>query len=86
MEIILREDAINQLSKISFKENEGIRIATEQEQSCSLFVDYTLIKDQQKDSDLKILANGISFLLSKSTKEILPERLYINFVNPTGYK
>ncbi|MCU9594766.1 iron-sulfur cluster biosynthesis family protein [Caldibacillus thermolactis] len=86
MEIVLREDAKTQLSNIKFKENEGIRITTEQENSCSLFVDYTLFKDKQKDNDTVIVTEGIPFIISESTKEILPEKVYLNFVNPTGYK
>ena len=86
MEIVLREDAKTQLSNIKFKENEGIRITTEQENSCFLFVDYALFKDKQKDNDTVIVTEGIPFIISESTKEILPEKVYLNFVNPTGYK
>lgn len=86
MEIILRENAKIQLSNINIGENEGIRIITEQELSCSLFVDYTLVKDKEKDGDHKIVSDGIQFFISESTKQILPKKVYLNFDHTTGYK
>jgi len=86
MNIIIRETALESLSKLHFNESEGIRIVTNQEKSCTLFVDYQLTIDQHTEDDEIIVSDGIPFIISSDTKNILPEKIYISYNGIYGYK
>jgi uncharacterized protein YqkB len=86
MMIQVKEAALEQLQKIQFSKNEGIRILTEQEQSCSLFTDYNLAVSTANDGDEIIENQKIPFIISEYTKGILPEKVYLNYSPNLGYK
>ena len=86
MNIVIKEDALKQLKKVDFKENEGVRIEAIYVGSCSVYVDHELKIDQKNEDDEKLLIDGIPILLSSETKKYLPDRLYLNYNDTLGYK
>lgn len=86
MNIVIKEDALKQLKKVDFKENEGVRIEAIYVGSCSVYVDHELKIDQKNEDDEKLLIDGIPILLSSETKKYLPDQLYLNYNDTLGYK
>lgn len=85
MIIHINDSALTELQKINFQSGEGIRIQTEQEHSCSLFTDYQLVVDQKTAEDEIIYSEEIPFIVSKTTKEILPAKIYLSY-QQIGFK
>lgn len=86
MNIEIKEAAREQLNQIKFKKNQGIRIAMEQENTCTLHFDYQLIVDDQKEGDMMIYSSNIPFIISENTQKLLPNTLYLNYDKDNDYK
>lgn len=85
MQLEVRESAKEELMKISLQEHQGIRISTDVEKGCTLFVDYQLKLDNKTDKDEILISNDIPFLLTPETKAVLPEKLYVSHTE-MGFK
>lgn len=86
MIIEVREPAIQQIEKLQLQENQGICIETEQERSCTLFVDYQLVVKTITDSDKIIEVEGVRFIIPKHTEKLLPEKVYLTYSNESAFK
>lgn len=79
MKIEIREGALNELSKIEFKLDEGIRILAEFVGTCSIATDIALHLEKKQEEDAVITENGIRFFVPKKSLESLPERILLDF-------
>jgi len=84
--IEIREAAFNELSKIEFGTDEGIRILAEFVGTCSIATDIELHIEKRQDDDSVITENGIRFFVPKKSLESLPERIFLDFKPGMGYK
>ena len=86
MEIIVREAALTELSKIQFNKNEGIRILAEFVGTCSIATDIELHLEEKQENDSMISENGINFFVPETSLESLPDRIFLDFKPGLGYK
>jgi Fe-S cluster assembly iron-binding protein IscA len=86
VKIEIREAALNELSKIEFDTDEGIRILAEFVGTCSIATDIALHIEKKQEDDSVITENGIHFFISKKSVESLPERIFLDFKPGMGYK
>jgi len=85
MMIIVKIPAMEQLQKLNLKENEGIRILSDVEGGCSMYVNYSLVVDQKRTDDIVVTSGDIDFLVNERVKWNLPEKVYIAYTG-NGYK
>src|SRR5690606_6260878 len=85
MIIEVKDPAIEQLKQLALKDHEGIRILTDEEVGCALYVDFALVIDKKQDTDVVINSGGVDFLLSEQARKNLPEKLYLTHTG-SGYK
>lgn len=85
MLIEVKQPAIEQLKQLALKENEGIRILTEEEGGCSLYVHFALVIDKKRNTDDVISSGGVDFLISEQARKNLPEKVYLTHTG-SGYK
>mgnify|MGYP001025540959 CR=1 FL=1 len=86
MKLVVRQSAAHALNKVSFSENEGVRIEAIFVGSCSIYVDHYLWIDVKEEEDVLKTVEGIPFLISSESAKHLPHILYVDY-NPTlGYK
>ena len=86
MNIIIKKEAVDQLNKVDYKENEGIRIEAIFLASCSIYVEHELKIDNQNEDDEKFIIDGIPVLISSESKKHLPDNIYLNYNDKLGYK
>lgn len=86
MNIELKKAAVEQLKKVNFKENEGIRIEAIYLGSCSIYVEHELKIDKQNKDDEKFIIDGVTILISKESKKHLPKKVFLNYSDNLGYK
>jgi Fe-S cluster assembly iron-binding protein IscA len=86
LEIVIREAALNELSKIKMSEKEGIRILAEFVGTCSIATDIELQIEEKQEEDLVISENCIQFFVPKKSIESLPEKIFLDFKPGMGYK
>jgi Fe-S cluster assembly iron-binding protein IscA len=86
LEIIVREAALTELSKIQFNKNEGIRILAEFVGTCSIATDIELHLEEKQENDSMISENGINFFVPETSLESLPDRIFLDFKPGLGYK
>lgn len=86
MNIEIREAAFNELSKMEFGNNEGIRILAEFVGTCSIATDIALHLEKKQEEDAVITENGIHFFVPKKSLESLPEKIFLDFKPGMGYK
>jgi len=85
MKIEIKNAAVEQLKKVDFKENEGIRIEAIYLASCSIYVEHELKIDNQHADDEKFIIDGIPILISSESKKHLPDKVYLNYSDNLGY-
>jgi Fe-S cluster assembly iron-binding protein IscA len=86
MNIEIKEAAIEQLLKVNYKENEGVRIEAIYVGSCSIYVEHELKIDNKNEDDERFIIAGIPILISSESKKHLPEKVFLNYSNGLGYK
>ncbi|RLL46570.1 iron-sulfur cluster biosynthesis family protein [Oceanobacillus piezotolerans] len=86
MEINIKEGALKQLSTISFKEDEGIRILAEFVGTCSIATEIELHKETQMEDDIVIEQEGFLFFVPNQSLESLPEKINLDYKPGMGYK
>lgn len=77
---------MEELSKIQFGENEGIRILAEFVGTCSIATDIQLQIEEKHADDEVITESGINFFVPKKSLESLPGSIYLDFKAGFGYK
>lgn len=86
MEIVIREAALSELSKIQFNENEGIRILAEFVGTCSIATDIELQIEEKQEEDTAVNESGVQFFIPKKSIESLPDRIFLDYKPGMGYK
>ncbi|MFJ7746641.1 iron-sulfur cluster biosynthesis family protein [Peribacillus sp. NPDC097295] len=86
MNIELKKAAVEQLKKVDFKENEGIRIEAIYLGSCSIYVEHELKIDKQNKDDEKFIIDRVPILISNESKKHLPKKVFLNYSDNLGYK
>jgi Fe-S cluster assembly iron-binding protein IscA len=86
VKIEIREAALNELTKIEFNPDEGIRILAEFVGTCSIATDIALHLETKQEEDAVITENGIRLFVPKKSLESLPERIILDFWPGMGYK
>ncbi|MBT2616057.1 MULTISPECIES: iron-sulfur cluster biosynthesis family protein [unclassified Bacillus (in: firmicutes)] len=86
MNIEIKEAAIEQLLKVNYKENEGVRIEAIYVGSCSIYVEHELKIDNKNEDDERFIIAGIPILISSESKKHLPDKVFLNYSNGLGYK
>jgi Fe-S cluster assembly iron-binding protein IscA len=86
MEIEIRKAALEELNKVQFSENEGIRILAEFVGTCSIATDIQLQIEEKQDDDEVITESGINFFVPKKSVESLPYKIFLDFKPGFGYK
>lgn len=83
---MIKKEAVDQLNKVDYKENEGIRIEAIFLASCSIYVEHELKIDNQNEDDEKFIIDGIPVLISSESKKHLPANIYLNYNDKLGYR
>ncbi|WP_210367622.1 iron-sulfur cluster biosynthesis family protein [Bacillus sp. REN3] len=86
MQIEVRQAAMEELAKIHFGEDEGIRILAEFVGTCSIATDIELHLEQKQDEDEVIATNGIRFFVPQKSIESLPGKIFLDFKPGLGFK
>ncbi|MDP9741256.1 UNVERIFIED_ORG: Fe-S cluster assembly iron-binding protein IscA [Bacillus sp. B2I3] len=86
MDIEIKEAAIEQLLKMNYKENEGIRIEAIYVGSCSIYVEHELKIDNKNEDDERFIIAGVPILISSESKKHLPDKVFLNYSDGLGYK
>ncbi|MGN7395879.1 iron-sulfur cluster biosynthesis family protein [Peribacillus frigoritolerans] len=86
MDIEIKEAAIEQLLKMNYKENEGVRIEAIYVGSCSIYVEHELKIDNKNEDDERFIINGVPILISSESKKHLPDKVFLNYSDGLGYK
>ncbi|MCM3572212.1 MULTISPECIES: iron-sulfur cluster biosynthesis family protein [Mesobacillus] len=86
MEIEIRKAALEELNKVQFSENEGIRILAEFVGTCSIATDIQLQIEEKQADDEVITESGINFFVPKKSVESLPDKIFLDFKPGFGYK
>lgn len=86
MKIEIREPALNELKKIDFGQDEGIRILAEFVGTCSIATDIELHIEKMQENDSVINENGINFFVPMKSIESLPDKILLDFKPGLGYK
>lgn len=86
MEIEIRKAALEELNKVQFSENEGIRILAEFVGTCSIATDIQLQIEEKQDDDEVITESSINFFVPKKSVESLPDKIFLDFKPGFGYK
>lgn len=86
MNIEIKEAAIEQLLKVNYKENEGIRIEAIYVGSCSIYVEHELKIDNKNEDDERFIIAGVPILISSESKKHLPDKVFLNYSDGLGYK
>jgi Fe-S cluster assembly iron-binding protein IscA len=86
MEIEIRKAALEELNKVQFSENEGIRILAEFVGTCSIATDIQLQIEEKQDDDEVITESGINLFVPKKSVESLPDKIFLDFKPGFGYK
>ncbi|MGM1032953.1 MAG: iron-sulfur cluster biosynthesis family protein [Bacillota bacterium] len=86
MDIEIKEAAIEQLLKVNYKENEGVRIEAIYVGSCSIYVEHELKIDNKNEDDERFIIAGVPILISSESKKHLSDKVYLNYSDGLGYK
>ncbi len=86
MNIEIKEAAIEQLLKVNYKENEGVRIEAIYVGSCSIYVEHELKIDNKNEDDERFIIAGVPILISSESKKHLPDKVFLNYSDGLGYK
>ncbi|MEK4069480.1 iron-sulfur cluster biosynthesis family protein [Peribacillus sp. FSL R5-0717] len=86
MDIEIKEAAIEQLLKMNYKENEGVRIEAIYVGSCSIYVEHELKIDNKNEDDERFIITGVPILISSESKKHLPDKVFLNYSDGLGYK
>ncbi|MBR8646256.1 iron-sulfur cluster biosynthesis family protein [[Brevibacterium] frigoritolerans] len=86
MDIEIKEAAIEQLLKMNYKENEGVRIEAIYVGSCSIYVEHELKIDNKNEDDERFIINGVPIIISSESKKHLPDKVFLNYSDGLGYK
>jgi Fe-S cluster assembly iron-binding protein IscA len=86
VEIEIREAALEELNKIHFNKDDGIRILAEFVGTCSIATDIELQIEAKQEEDSVISENGINFFVPKKSLESLPNKIFLDFKPGLGYK
>ncbi|MGG3558505.1 iron-sulfur cluster biosynthesis family protein [Peribacillus frigoritolerans] len=86
MDIEIKEAAIEQLLKMNYKENEGVRIEAIYVGSCSIYVEHELNIDNKNEDDERFIIAGVPILISSESKKHLPDKVFLNYSDGLGYK
>ncbi|MCU6599227.1 iron-sulfur cluster biosynthesis family protein [Peribacillus frigoritolerans] len=86
MDIEIKEAAIEQLLKMNYKENEGVRIEAIYVGSCSIYVEHELKIDNKNEDDERFIIAGVPILISSESKKHLPDKVFLNYSDGLGYK
>ena len=86
MDIEIKEAAIEQLLKMNYKENEGVRIEAIYVGSCSIYVEHELKIDNKNEDDERFIIAGVPILISSESKKHLPAKVFLNYSDGLGYK
>ncbi|MGE7121554.1 iron-sulfur cluster biosynthesis family protein [Peribacillus sp. NPDC046944] len=86
MHIELKKEAVEQLRKVDYKKNEGIRIEAIYLGSCSIYVEHELKIDNQTEEDEKFIIDGVPILISSESKKHLPNKVFLSYSDSLGYK
>ncbi|MFC4022366.1 iron-sulfur cluster biosynthesis family protein [Oceanobacillus longus] len=86
MKIDIRDKAVEELSQITFQEDEGIRILAEFVGTCSIATDIELSVAKAKEDDFVLVEKGINFFVPKGSVASLPEEIILDFKNGMGFK
>ncbi|UYZ01123.1 iron-sulfur cluster biosynthesis family protein [Peribacillus frigoritolerans] len=86
MDIEIKEAAIEQLLKMNYQENEGVRIEAIYVGSCSIYVEHELKIDNKNEDDERFIIAGVPILISSESKKHLPDKVFLNYSDGLGYK
>ncbi|MGE7591840.1 iron-sulfur cluster biosynthesis family protein [Peribacillus frigoritolerans] len=86
MDIEIKEAAIEQLLKVNYEENEGVRIEAIYVGSCSIYVEHELKIDNMNEDDERFIIAGVPILISSESKKHLPDKVFLNYSDGLGYK
>ncbi|WP_458352437.1 iron-sulfur cluster biosynthesis family protein [Peribacillus frigoritolerans] len=86
MNIEIKETAIEQLLKVNYKENEGVRIEAIYVGSCSIYVEHELKIDDKNEDDERFIIAGVPVLISSESKKHLPDKVFLDYSDGLGYK
>jgi Fe-S cluster assembly iron-binding protein IscA len=86
MDIEIKQAAIEQLLKMNYKENEGVRIEAIYVGSCSIYVEHELKIDNKNEDDERFIIAGVPILISSESKKHLPDKVFLNYSDGLGYK
>ncbi|MFC8563943.1 iron-sulfur cluster biosynthesis family protein [Peribacillus frigoritolerans] len=86
MDIEIKEAAIEQLLKMNYKENEGVRIEAIYVGSCSIYVEHEMKIDNKNEDDERFIIAGVPILISSESKKHLPDKVFLNYSDGLGYK
>lgn len=86
MDIEIKEAAIEQLLKVNYKENEGVRIEAIYVGSCSIYVEHELKIDNKNEDDERFIIAGVPILISSESKKHLPDKVFLNYSDGLGFK
>lgn len=86
MDIEIKEAAIEQLLKMNYKENEGVRIEAIYVGSCSIYVEHELKIDNKNEDDERFIIAGVPILISSESKKHLPDKVFLNYSDGLGFK
>jgi Fe-S cluster assembly iron-binding protein IscA len=86
LKIEIREAALEELKKIHFKEDQGIRILAEFVGTCSIATNIELNIENKQESDLVITDHGIDFFVPEKSAESLPDKIFLDYKQGFGYK
>ncbi|MFS0601212.1 iron-sulfur cluster biosynthesis family protein [Peribacillus frigoritolerans] len=86
MDIEIKEAAIEQLLKMNYEENEGVRIEAIYVGSCSIYVEHELKIDNMNEDDERFIIAGVPILISSESKKHLPDKVFLNYSDGLGYK
>ncbi|MBT2758344.1 iron-sulfur cluster biosynthesis family protein [Mesobacillus foraminis] len=86
MQINLTPAAVEELKKISFKEDEGIRIEAVFVGSCTIADEHSLKIDKKYSLDDLFEIEGIPVIVSKESQKNLHEKVTLDFNPNMGYK
>lgn len=77
---------MEELRKVQFGENEGIRILAEFVGTCSIATDIQLQIEEKQARDEVITENGVNFFVPEKSLESLPGKIFLDFKAGFGYK
>jgi len=86
VKIEIKEPALNELTKIDFDKDEGIRILAEFVGTCSIATDIELHIEKIQENDSVINENGINFFVPKKSLDSLPDKIFLDYKQGLGYK